>query len=91
VLDGWSNTKHNRLINVLAVHSLSAFFMYDDNFFGIEKTCKTILDYLLKDIDGVGPPSVSYTTRKEIKKIHKNIFLVTKCLSCFDAHFQRFC
>ena len=32
VLDGWFNTKHNRLINVLAVNSRSAMFMYADDF-----------------------------------------------------------
>ena len=51
VSDGWSNTKHNPLINVLEVNSRGATFMHADDFSGIEKTGKTILDYLLKVIE----------------------------------------
>jgi len=36
--DGWCNTKHNPLINVIAVNSGGAMFMYFDDFSTIEKT-----------------------------------------------------
>ena len=42
VPDGWLNTKHNPLINVLAINSQGAMFMYVDDFFRIEKNRKTI-------------------------------------------------
>ena len=58
VSDGWSNTKHNPLINVLAVNSRGAMFMYTDDFSGIEKTGKIISDYLLKAIEDIGPSNV---------------------------------
>ena len=58
VSDGWSNTKHNPLINVLAVNSQGAMFMYADDFSGIEKTGKTISDYLLKAIEDIRPSNV---------------------------------
>jgi len=32
VSEGWSNTKHNPLINVLAVNSRGAIFLYADDF-----------------------------------------------------------
>ena len=54
--DGWSNTKHNPLINVLAVNSRGAMFMYADDFSGIEKTGKIISDYLLKAIEIMDHP-----------------------------------
>ncbi|KAJ8428428.1 hypothetical protein Cgig2_003130 [Carnegiea gigantea] len=68
VSDGWSNTKHNPLINVLAVNSRGATFMYADDFSGIEKIGKTISDYLLKAIEDIGHQI------KEIEKVHKHIF-----------------
>ena len=67
VLDGWPNTKHNPLINVLVVNSRGTMFMYVDDFFGIEKSWKTILDYLLKAIEHIGPSNVFQATGKEIK------------------------
>lgn len=84
VSDGWSNTKHNPLINVLAVNSRGAMFMYADDFSGIEKTGKTISDYLLKAIEDIGPSNVlqivtdnaknCQVAGKEVEKMHKHIF-----------------
>ncbi|KAJ7950490.1 DUF659 domain-containing protein [Quillaja saponaria] len=37
VSDGWSNVKHRPLINVIAVNSHGAMFLYTDDFLGIEK------------------------------------------------------
>ena len=41
--------------------------MHADDFSGIEKTRKTILDYLLKAIEHIGPSNVFQATGKEIK------------------------
>ena len=60
MLDGWSNTKHNPLINVLAFNSQGATFMCADDFFRIEKTLKKMIDYLLKAIEDNGPSNVFY-------------------------------
>lgn len=38
VSDGWSNVKHKPLINVLAVNSRGATFMYAEDFSGVEKS-----------------------------------------------------
>ena len=58
--DRWCNTEHNTLVNILAVNGRGAMFMYDHEFFGIRKTGKTILDYLLKAIEDIGPSNVFY-------------------------------
>ena len=70
----WSNSKHNLLINVLAVNSRGSMLTCSDDFYGIEKTWKTILDDLLKAIGDVGPSNVLQATGKEIERIYKHIF-----------------
>ncbi|GKD60739.1 putative ribonuclease H-like domain-containing protein [Tanacetum coccineum] len=58
VSDGWSNVKHNPLINVLAVNSRGAMFMYAEDFSGIEKTGVEIADFFISAIETVGPTNV---------------------------------
>ncbi|KAJ9558147.1 hypothetical protein OSB04_012761, partial [Centaurea solstitialis] len=55
---GWSNVKRNPLINVLAVNSRGATFMYADDFSGVEKTRLEISKFLLGAIDTIGPSNV---------------------------------
>lgn len=43
VSDSWSNTKHNSLINVLAINSRGDIFMYSNDFSGIEKIVNAIV------------------------------------------------
>ena len=75
--------------------------MYPDDFSELEKTRKTILHYLLKAIEDIGPSNVlqivthnaknCQAAEKEIEKIHRPFFFVTMCLLYFESHFQRFC
>ncbi|GKF83565.1 hypothetical protein Tco_0245221, partial [Tanacetum coccineum] len=58
VSDGWSNVKHNPLINVLAVNSRGAMFMFAEDFSGVEKTGVEIADFLISAIETVGPTNV---------------------------------
>ncbi|PWA68651.1 hypothetical protein CTI12_AA306470 [Artemisia annua] len=58
VSDGWSNVKHNPLINVLIVNSRGAMFMYAEDFSGVEKTGVEIADFLISAIESVGPTNV---------------------------------
>ncbi|KAD6796145.1 hypothetical protein E3N88_07041 [Mikania micrantha] len=58
VSNGWSNVRHKPLINVLAVNSRGAMFMYAEDFSGLEKTGVAIANYLLIAIEEVGPSNV---------------------------------
>ncbi|KAJ9548765.1 hypothetical protein OSB04_021308 [Centaurea solstitialis] len=58
VSDGWSNVKHQPLINVLAVNSRGAMFMYAEDFSGVEKTGVEISKLLLGAIETIGPSNV---------------------------------
>nr|GEU48587.1 hAT dimerization domain, ribonuclease H-like domain protein [Tanacetum cinerariifolium] len=58
VCDGWSNVKHKPLINILAVNSRSATFIYAEDFFGVEKTGVEISIFLLEAIESIGPSNV---------------------------------
>ena len=55
VSDGWSNVKNRPLINVLAVNSRGAMFMYAEDFSGVENTGVEIAKFLLGAIETVGP------------------------------------
>jgi hypothetical protein len=84
VSDGWSNVKQEPLINVNAVNSRGAMYMYSGVFSGIEKTGVVIKDFLLTAIEEVGAANVlSVVTDnaanckaagREIEKVHKHIF-----------------
>ncbi|KAJ9536478.1 hypothetical protein OSB04_un000315 [Centaurea solstitialis] len=54
VSDGWSNVKNRPLINVLAVNSRGAMFMYAKDFSGVEKTGLEVSKFLLGAIETVG-------------------------------------
>ena len=84
VSDGWTNVKHQPLINIIAANSRGAMFLYAEDFSGIEKTGKAIADFLLKAIEEVGPLNVIQVVTdnaancklagKEVQKVHKHIF-----------------
>ncbi|KAL2901126.1 Zinc finger BED domain-containing protein 1 [Bienertia sinuspersici] len=84
VSDGWTNVKHQPLINVVASNSRGSMFLYAEDFSGVEKTGKAIADFLLTSIDEVGPSNVLQVVTdnaanckaagKEIEKVHKHIF-----------------
>jgi len=58
VSDGWSNFKNKPLINVLAVNSRGAMFMYAEDFSGVEKSGVEISKFLLGGIESIGPSNV---------------------------------
>ncbi|KAJ9567783.1 hypothetical protein OSB04_003749 [Centaurea solstitialis] len=58
ISDGWSNVKHRPLINVLAVNSRGAMFMYAEDFSGVKKTGVEISKLLLGAIETIGPSNV---------------------------------
>ena len=84
VSDGWTNTKHNSLINVIAQNSRGAMFMYAEDFSGVEKIGQVIAEFIRKAIDEVGPSNVFQAVTnnasnykavgKEIEKVHRHIF-----------------
>jgi hypothetical protein len=84
VSDGWSNVKHQPLINVLAVNSRGAMFLYAEDFSGVEKTGVEIANFLLNAIETVGTSNVLQVVTdnaanckaagKEIEKVHRHIF-----------------
>ncbi|XP_057467649.1 uncharacterized protein LOC130757012 [Actinidia eriantha] len=84
VSDGWSNVKKNPLINVLAVNSRGAMFLYAEDYSGVEKSGINIAKLLLQAIDEVGPSNVVQVLTdnaanckvagKEIEKVHPHIF-----------------
>ncbi|KAL9675863.1 hypothetical protein QQ045_004071 [Rhodiola kirilowii] len=57
VSDGWTNVKHQPLINVVASNSRGSMFLYAEDFSGVEKTRKAIAEFILKSIDEVVGPS----------------------------------
>ncbi|KAL2905823.1 Hydroxyacid-oxoacid transhydrogenase mitochondrial [Bienertia sinuspersici] len=80
VSDGWTNVKHQPLINVVASNSRGSMFLYAEDFSGVEKTGKANADFLLTSIDEVGPSNVLQVVTdnaanckaagKEIEKAH---------------------
>ncbi|KAL9689223.1 hypothetical protein QQ045_033657 [Rhodiola kirilowii] len=85
VSDGWTNVKHQPLINVVASNSRGSMFLYAEDFSGVEKTGKAIAEFILKSIDEVvGPSNVLQVVTdnaanckaagKEIEKVYKHIF-----------------
>ena len=84
VSDGWTNVKHQPLINIVAVNSRGAMFLYAEDFSGIEKTGQAIANFLLQAIEDIGPQNVLQVvtdnaancklTGKEVEKVHKHIF-----------------
>ncbi|PWA47987.1 hypothetical protein CTI12_AA495150 [Artemisia annua] len=69
VADGWSNVKHEPLINVLAVNSHGATFMYAKDFSGVEKTGQAISNYLLGATEKIGPSHVLQIVNPTTQKI----------------------
>ncbi|KAJ9543423.1 hypothetical protein OSB04_023130 [Centaurea solstitialis] len=100
VSDGWSNIKHKPLINVLAVNSRGAMFMYAEDFSGVEKTGAAIAEFLNKAIESVGPSNVlSVVTDnaanckaagKEVEKVYKHIFWSPCCVHTLNLIFKDF-
>ncbi|KAL4569591.1 hypothetical protein LXL04_025232 [Taraxacum kok-saghyz] len=100
VSDGWTNIKHKPLINVLAVNSRGAMFMYAEDFSGVEKTGLAIADFLNKAIESVGPSNVlSVVTDnaanckaagKEVEKVYKHIFWSPCCVHTLNLIFKDF-
>ncbi|XP_077250104.1 uncharacterized protein LOC143889688 [Tasmannia lanceolata] len=84
VSDGWTNVRHRPLINILAVNSRGAMFLYAEDFEGIEKSGAAIAELLLKAIEEVGPTNVLQVVTdnaancklagKEVEMVHKHIF-----------------
>ena len=84
VSDGWSNVKKNPLINVLAVNSCGAMFLYVEDYSGVKKSGINIANLLLQAIDEVGPSNVIQiitnnaanckVAGKEVEKVHPYIF-----------------
>ena len=84
VSDGWTNVKHQPLINILAVNSRGAMFLHAEDFSGTEKTGLAIANFLLKAIEDIGPENVLQVITdnatncklagKEAVKVHKHIF-----------------
>ncbi|GKC42705.1 hypothetical protein Tco_1060427, partial [Tanacetum coccineum] len=82
VSDGWSNVKHEPLINVLAVNSRGATFLHAKDFSGVKKTGEAIANYLLGAIEKIGPSHVLQVVTdnaenckaagKEIEKLKKD-------------------
>ncbi|KAJ9539539.1 hypothetical protein OSB04_032272 [Centaurea solstitialis] len=100
VSDGWSNIKHKPLINVLAVNSRGAMFMYAEDFSGVEKTGAAIAEFLYKAIETVGPSNVLSVVRdnaanckaagKEVEKVYKHIFCSPCCVHTLNLIFKDF-
>lgn len=100
VFDGWTNVKHRPLINVLAVNIRGSMFMYAEDFSGVEKTGKAIVEFLCKEIESVGPSNVlSVVTDnaanckaagKEIEKRYKHIFWSPCCVHTLNLIFKYF-
>ncbi|KAL4577035.1 hypothetical protein LXL04_013136 [Taraxacum kok-saghyz] len=100
VSDGWTNIKHKPLINVLAVNSRGAMFMYAEDFSGVEKTGLAIADFLNKAIESVGPSNVlSVVTDnaanckaagKEVENVYKHIFWSPCCVHTLNLIFKDF-
>ena len=84
VSDGWSNVRKNPLINILAVNSRGAMFLYAENYSGVEKSRINIVELLLETIDKVGPSNVIQVVTdnatncklagKEVEEVHPHIF-----------------
>ncbi|XP_062011882.1 uncharacterized protein LOC133728490 [Rosa rugosa] len=84
VSDGWSNMKHEPLINIIAANSRGALFLYAQDFSGIQKTGEVIADFMLTAIEDVGSSNVLQivtdnaknceSAGREIEKVHKHIF-----------------
>ncbi|KAL7225591.1 hypothetical protein ACSBR1_020873 [Camellia fascicularis] len=84
VSDGWSNVRKNPLINILAVNSHGAMFLYAEDYSGVEKSRINIVELLLETIDEVDPANaiqvvtdnaaISKLARKEVEKVHPHIF-----------------
>jgi hypothetical protein len=98
VSDGWSNVKHNPLINVLAVNSRGAMFMYAEDFLGVEKTGVAISKFLIGAIETIGPSNVLQVVTdnaanckaagKEIEKVYKHIFWSPCCVHTLNLIFK---
>ncbi|KAJ9535508.1 LOW QUALITY PROTEIN: hypothetical protein OSB04_un001364 [Centaurea solstitialis] len=98
VSDGWSNVKHNPLINVLAVNSRDAMFMYANDFSRVEKTGVAIANFLQGAIETVGASNVLQVvtdnaanckaTGKEIEKVYKHIFWSPCCVHTLNLIFK---
>ncbi|KAJ9560251.1 hypothetical protein OSB04_005411 [Centaurea solstitialis] len=98
VSDGWSNVKNRPLINVLAVNSRGAMFMYAEDFSGVEKTGLEISKFLLGAIETVGPSNVLQVVTDnaancvaaghEIEKVHKHIFWSPCCVHMLNLIFK---
>ncbi|KAL7584675.1 uncharacterized protein LOC111920429 [Lactuca sativa] len=98
VSDGWSNVKHNPLINVLTVNSRGATFMYAEDFSGVEKSGVEISKFLVGAIDNIGPSNVLQVVTdnaanckaagREIERIHKHIFWSPCCVHTLNLIFK---
>ncbi|GJT31913.1 putative hAT dimerization domain, ribonuclease H-like superfamily protein [Tanacetum coccineum] len=86
VSDGWSNVKHEPLIDVLAVNSRGATFLHAKDFSGVKKTGEAIANYLLGAIEKIGPSHFLQVVTnnaenckaagKEIEKIVEKLLLL---------------
>lgn len=98
VSDGWSNIKHNPLINVLAVNSRGAMFMYAEDYLGVEKTGLAISKFLRGAIEKIGPSNVLQVVTdnaanckaagKEIEKEYRHIFWSPCCVHTLNLIFK---
>ncbi|PWA39686.1 hypothetical protein CTI12_AA569680 [Artemisia annua] len=100
VSDGWSNVKHEPLINVLVVNSRGVTFMYAKDFSGVEKIGQAISNYLLGAIEKIGPSHVLQVVTdnaanckaagKDIEKVYKHIFWSPCCVHTLNLIFKDF-
>ncbi|KAJ9564787.1 hypothetical protein OSB04_000753 [Centaurea solstitialis] len=98
VSDGWSNVKHQPLINVLAVNSRGAMFMFAEDFSGVEKTGVEISKLLLGAIETIGPSNVLQVVTdnaanckaagREIEKVYKHVFWSPCCVHTLNLIFK---
>ncbi|KAK1438667.1 hypothetical protein QVD17_04476 [Tagetes erecta] len=100
VSDGWSNVKHEPLINVLAVNSRGATFLFSDNFIGVKKKGPVIAQFLIGAIEQIGPSNVLQVVTdnaanckaagEEIEKVYKHIFWSPCCVHTLNLIFKDF-
>jgi hypothetical protein len=54
ISDGWTKVRNQALVNVIALNCFGLMFLEAEDFSGIEKSRKNIVDYLLKTMEQVG-------------------------------------
>ncbi|KAG8091798.1 hypothetical protein GUJ93_ZPchr0012g22044 [Zizania palustris] len=82
-MDGYKNKP---LINVIVSNSRGSYFLYAEDFSRVEKIVKAIAEFLLKDIDEIGPGNVLQVVTDnaaDCKAVGKEI--EKRLITCRDA------